>query len=67
MAIRKSVKPVYITNSKGDPEIVLEIGGLTLSMTPPPSVATPSAAAAPPPDAAGSASPRPVEDDGGDA
>ena len=37
MAIRsKSVKPVSITNESGQPEIVLEINGLTLSMTPPP-------------------------------
>ena len=62
MAIRKSVKPVYITNSLGDPEIVLEIGGMTLSMTPPPSASTPAAAAAPPADPTGAA----VEDDGGE-
>lgn len=67
MAIRKSVKPVYITNSQGDPEIVLEIGGLTLSMTPPPSVATPSSAAAPPADPAPPVSTGPAGDDGGDA
>jgi hypothetical protein len=36
MAIaRKSVKPVGITNESGQPEIVLEINGLTLSMNPP--------------------------------
>ena len=36
MAIqRKSVKPAGITNESGQPEIVLEINGLTLSMTPP--------------------------------
>jgi hypothetical protein len=36
MAIqRKSTKPVGITNESGQPEIVLEIDGLTLSMTPP--------------------------------
>ncbi|MEO8267087.1 MAG: hypothetical protein ABI706_16405 [Ilumatobacteraceae bacterium] len=32
---RKSTKPVGITNSAGQPEIVLEIDGLTISMTPP--------------------------------
>ena len=32
---RKSTKPVGITNSSGQPEIVLEIDGLTLSMAPP--------------------------------
>lgn len=37
MAIRsRSVKPVSITNERGEPEIVLEIEGLTLSMAPPP-------------------------------
>ena len=37
MAIqRKSDRPVGITNASGQPEIVLEIDGLTLSMTPPP-------------------------------
>ena len=36
MAIRsKSVKPVTITNTSGQPEIVLEINGMTISMTPP--------------------------------
>jgi hypothetical protein len=36
MAIRsRSVKPVTITNTSGQPEIVLEINGMTLSMTPP--------------------------------
>ena len=36
MAIRsRSVKPVTITNSSGQPEIVLEINGMTLAMTPP--------------------------------
>jgi hypothetical protein len=36
MAIqRKSDRPVGITNASGQPEIVLEIEGLTLSMTPP--------------------------------
>ena len=36
MAIqRKSVQPAGITNESGQPEIVLEINGLTLSMTPP--------------------------------
>lgn len=36
MAIqRKSAQPAGITNEAGQPEIVLEIDGLTLSMTPP--------------------------------
>jgi hypothetical protein len=36
MAIqRKSTQPAGITNASGQPEIVLEIEGLTLSMTPP--------------------------------
>lgn len=36
MAIqRKSAQPAGITNETGQPEIVLEIDGLTLSMTPP--------------------------------
>jgi hypothetical protein len=40
MAIqKKSNKPVGITNESGQPEIVLEIDGLTLSMTPPASAA----------------------------
>jgi hypothetical protein len=50
MAIRsRSVKPVTITNESGQPEIVLEIDGLTLSMTPPtkddPDASAPSAEA----------------------
>jgi hypothetical protein len=32
---RKAPRPVGITNASGQPEIVLEIDGLTLSMTPP--------------------------------
>jgi hypothetical protein len=32
---RKTTKPVGITNESGQPEIVLEIDGLTISMTPP--------------------------------
>jgi hypothetical protein len=36
MAIqRRSAQPAGITNASGQPEIVLEIEGLTLSMTPP--------------------------------
>ena len=36
MSIRsRAAKPVSITNESGQPEIVLEIDGLTLSMTPP--------------------------------
>ena len=38
---RKSTKPVGITNSSGQPEIVLEIDGLTISMTPPGTAAAP--------------------------
>ena len=49
MAIqRKSSAPSGITNASGQPEIVLEIDGLVLSMTPPPSPAQAAAAAAPP-------------------
>jgi hypothetical protein len=41
MAIqRKSAQPAGITNESGQPEIVLEINGLTLSMTPPAKDAT---------------------------
>ena len=41
MAIqRKSAQPAGITNESGQPEIVLEIHGLTLSMTPPATDAT---------------------------
>ena len=41
MAIqRKSSQPAGITNESGQPEIVLEIDGLTLSMTPPTKKAT---------------------------
>jgi hypothetical protein len=32
---RKSAEPVGITNASGQPEIVLEIDGLVISMTPP--------------------------------
>jgi hypothetical protein len=32
---RKSTQPAGITDASGQPEIVLEIDGLTLSMTPP--------------------------------
>ncbi len=32
---RNSVRPAGITNASGQPEIVLEIDGLTISMTPP--------------------------------
>jgi hypothetical protein len=32
---RKTTKPIGITNEAGQPEIVLEIDGLTISMTPP--------------------------------
>ena len=41
MAIqRKSAQPAGITNESGQPEIVLEINGLKLSMTPPANDAT---------------------------
>jgi hypothetical protein len=41
MAIqRKSAQPAGITNESGQPEIVLEINGLTLSMAPPAKDAT---------------------------
>ena len=51
MAIqRKSSAPSGIVNASGQPEIVLEIDGLVLSMTPPPSAAQAAAAAAPPAD-----------------
>ncbi len=43
---RKSSRPTGITNESGQPEIVLEIDGLTLSMTPPGGAVTD-----PPPDA----------------
>jgi hypothetical protein len=37
MAIaRKSTKPTGITNESGEPEIVVTVGDLTLSLTPPP-------------------------------
>jgi hypothetical protein len=39
---RKTQAPVSITNTSGQPEIVLEIDGLVLSMKPP--VAPPAAA-----------------------
>ncbi len=42
--LRKVAEPVSITNTSGQPEIVLEIDGLIISMTPP--GATPSADAA---------------------
>jgi hypothetical protein len=33
--LRNATSPVGITNSSGEPEIVLEIDGLTISMAPP--------------------------------
>jgi hypothetical protein len=46
MAIRsRAVKPVTITNTSGQPEIVLEINGMTLSMTPPAADGTQATAA----------------------
>jgi hypothetical protein len=48
MAIqRKIAEPVGITNASGQPEIVLEIDGLVISMAPPAS--TPPASPAPSP------------------
>ena len=37
---RNSAQPAGITNASGQPEIVLELDGLVLSMTPPGSAAT---------------------------
>jgi len=39
---RKSSRPTGITNEAGEPEIVLQIEGLTLSMTPGREAADPS-------------------------
>ena len=33
---RKSTKPTGITNESGEPEIVVTVGDLTLSLAPPP-------------------------------
>jgi hypothetical protein len=33
---KKSVKPIGVTNEQGEPEIVLTVGDLKLSMAPPP-------------------------------
>ncbi len=47
MAIRsRAVKPVTITNTSGQPEIILEINGMTISMTPPATDAAQAVAAA---------------------
>lgn len=56
MAIqRKIAEPVGITNASGQPEIVLEIDGLVISMAPPssapPASPAPSPAASPSDDA----------------
>ena len=41
MAIsRKSTEPTGVTNSSGQPELIIEIDGLTLSMTPPPATSS---------------------------
>ena len=40
---RKIPEPVSITNTSGQPEIVLEINGLVISMTPPGPAAPPAA------------------------
>jgi hypothetical protein len=39
---RNSPRPAGITNASGQPEIVLEIDGLTISMTPPGTAAAPA-------------------------
>jgi len=39
---RNSAQPAGITNSSGQPEIVLEIDGLTISMAPPSSTVAPA-------------------------
>jgi hypothetical protein len=39
---RKLAAPAGITNASGQPEIVLEIDGLTISMSPPGQVVTPA-------------------------
>jgi hypothetical protein len=42
MAIQKKLaEPVGITNASGEPEIVVSVGELTLSMTPPKPAAPP--------------------------
>jgi hypothetical protein len=41
---RNSAQPAGITNASGQPEIVLELDGLVLSMTPPGPAPTPAAA-----------------------
>lgn len=41
--LRKVPEPVSITNTSGQPEIVLEIDGLVISMTPPGPAVTPVA------------------------
>jgi len=38
----KAAKPAGITNASGQPEIVLEIDGLTISMAPPSKTAEPA-------------------------
>jgi hypothetical protein len=44
---RRTNAPVGITNAQGQPEIVLEIDGLILSMAPPAATPTPAASAPP--------------------
>jgi hypothetical protein len=68
---RKSTKPAGILNEAGEPEILLEVNGLKLSLTPPattpPTAAAPRATADPaaPPDSAGPGGP--AAGDAGDA
>ena len=38
----KAAKPAGITNASGQPEIVLEIDGLTITMAPPPKTDAPA-------------------------
>ncbi|HSB85466.1 MAG TPA: hypothetical protein VLD86_04110 [Ilumatobacteraceae bacterium] len=40
---RRAAEPAGITNTSGQPEIVLEIDGMTISMAPPASTAQPAA------------------------
>lgn len=48
---RRATEPQGVTNASGQPEIVLEIEGLTLSMSPPARAGTPEAPAIAPHDA----------------
>jgi hypothetical protein len=44
---RRSTKPAGITNQSGEPEIVLKVGDLTLSLAPPTPAQNPPAEAEP--------------------